>query len=97
MQIGNNGFPKRLGLISLSSVIRLIVSPATAFLFAQALGFTGAAFQAGVIEAAAPTAVITSIIALEYDVDPGFVTGAILISTLVSPLTLTPILALLGA
>jgi predicted permease len=97
MQIGNNGFPKRLKLLSLSSALRLVVSPAIAFIFARALGFTGAAFQAGVTEAAVPTAVITSIIALEFDVDPSFVTGAILVSTLLSPVTLTPLLSLLGA
>ena len=97
MQIGNNGFPKRLGLLSLSSALRLVVSPAIAFIFARSLGFTGAAFQAGVTEAAVPTAVITSIIALEFDVDPPFVTGAILVSTLLSPVTLTPLIALLGA
>jgi len=97
MQIGNNGFPKRLGLISLSSGLRLLVSPAIAYLFAHALGLSGAAFQAGITEAAVPTAVLTSIIALEFDVDPAFVTGAILISTLLSPITITPLLALLGA
>jgi len=97
MQIGNNGFPKRLGLLSLSSALRLVVSPAIAFIFARSLGFTGAAFQAGVTESAVPTAVITSIIALEFDVDPPFVTGAILVSTLLSPVTLTPLIALLGA
>ena len=97
MQIGNNGFPKRIGLISLASALRLIVSPAIAYLFAQTLGITGAAFQAGITESAVPTAVITSIIALEFDVDPAFVTGSILISTLLSPITITPLLALLGA
>jgi predicted permease len=97
MQIGNNGFPKRLGLISLSAALRLLISPAIAYVLVQTLGMSGAAYQAGVIEAAVPTAVITSIIAIEFDVDPSFVTGAILVSTLLSPITLTPILAFLGA
>jgi predicted permease len=97
MQISNTGLPKRIGLLGLTSALRLIVSPFFAYLFAQALGFTGAAFQAGVTEAAVPTAVITSIIALEFDVDPSYVTGAILITTLLTPFTLTPILAFLGA
>lgn len=97
MQIGNNGFPKRIALIGVASVLRLIVSPAIAFLIAQYLELSGAAFQAGILEAAVPTAVITSIIALEFDVDPSFVTGSVLISTLLSPITITPLLALLGA
>jgi predicted permease len=97
MQISNNGFPKRLGLLSLTSALRLLISPAIAYLFANLLGFTGAAFQAGVTEAAVPTAVITSIIALEFDVDPSYVTGAILVTTLLSPISITPLLSLLGA
>jgi predicted permease len=97
MQIGNNGFPNRLGLLSLTSGLRLIISPAIAYLLAHALGLTGAAFQAGVAQSAVPTAVTTAIIALEFDVDPTYVSGAVLITTLLSPITLTPLLALLGA
>ncbi len=97
MQIGNNGFPNRLGLLSLTSGLRLIISPAIAYILAKTLDLTGAAFQAGVTESAVPTAVITSIIALEFDVDPAYVSGAILITTILSPITLTPLLSLLGA
>jgi predicted permease len=57
----------------------------------------GAAFQAGMVEAAVPTAITATVLATEYDIEPAFVTTAVLISTLLSPLTLTPILAYLGA
>jgi hypothetical protein len=33
---------------------------------------------------------------MEFDSEPRFVTGAVLVSTLLSPFTLTPLLALLG-
>jgi len=97
MQIGNSGFPKQFGLLSITTGLRLIVSPAIAFLLAHILGLSGSAFQAGVTEAAVPTAVLTSIIALEYDVEPNYVTSAILVTTLLCPITITPLLALLGA
>jgi predicted permease len=42
-----------------------------------------------------PVAVITTIIALEFDVAPAFVTSTVFVSTLLSPLTLTPLLAYL--
>ena len=42
-----------------------------------------------------PTAVITTILAVEYDLDAAFVTGAVVLSTLLSPLTLTPLIAYL--
>ncbi len=97
MQIGNSGPPKQFGLLSITAILRLIISPAIAFLLAHALHLSGAAFQAGITEAAVPTAVITSIIAIEFDSEPGFVTSAILVTTLLSPITLTPLLAILGA
>jgi predicted permease len=97
MQISNSGLPKRPGLLSITTVLRLILSPAIAYLLAQLLGLRGAAFQAGITEAAVPTAVLTSIIATEFDTDPAFVASAILVTTLLSPITITPILAFLGA
>ena len=44
-----------------------------------------------------PTAVMSTILAIEYDVEPDFVTGAVLLTTALSPLTLTVVLALLQA
>ena len=43
-----------------------------------------------------PSAVITLVLATEYDVEPGFVTSVVFLTTLVSPLTLTPLMRLLG-
>jgi predicted permease len=44
-----------------------------------------------------PTAIISIILASEYDIEPEFVTMAVVTTTLLSPLTLTPLLAYLGA
>lgn len=96
MQIGHAGLPKQKGLIGLVVVIRLLVSPLIAFFIAPTLNLSGTAYQAGILEAATPTAVLVSIIALEFDIEPDFVSGAILVSTILSPLTITPIIALLG-
>jgi len=56
---------------------------------------SGSARQASVILASMPVAVITTILALEFDVAPAFVTSAVFLSTIFSPLTLTPLLAYL--
>jgi len=45
--------------------------------------------------ASMPVAVATTILALEFDTSPEFVTGAVFLSTLLSPLTLTPLIAYL--
>jgi predicted permease len=42
-----------------------------------------------------PAAVVTTVLALEFDLDSSFVTSTVFISTLLSPLTLVPIIALL--
>jgi predicted permease len=96
MQIGQSGLPKKLKLISIPTVLRLIVSPLIAITSAAIFGLEGASYQAGILEAATPVAVLTSIIAIEYDVDPDFVAGSILISTLLSPLTITPLISMLN-
>jgi predicted permease len=43
-----------------------------------------------------PTAVMTTVIATEFDIHPSFVTTVVTATTLLSPLTLTPLLAILG-
>jgi predicted permease len=97
IQIANSGFPRQKGPLLMTAALRLIVSPAVAWALAPMLGLTLVARQAGIIEAAMPTAVLSTVIALEFDTRPDFVTGAVLATTLLSPLTITPLLLLLGA
>lgn len=85
----------RLGLIGVAVFLQLIVAPLLGLGFATLLGLTGAARQAMVLETGMPTAVITTILAVEYDLDAAFITGTVLASTLLSPLTLTPLIAYL--
>jgi hypothetical protein len=40
-----------------------------------------------------PAAVVTTIVALEFEVAPSFVTSVVFVSTLLSPLTLTAVIA----
>jgi predicted permease len=83
--------------LSLASSIRLLVSPLLALGLSRVFGLSGSAFQASILEAAMPAAVLTTVLATEFDVEPTFVTTVVLITTLLSPFTLTPLLALLGA
>jgi predicted permease len=81
----------------LTSSMRLLIAPLLAFGLTRLFGMTGPSYQAVVLEAAMPVAVLTTILATEFDAEPSFVTTAVLITTLLSPLTLTPLLAFLGA
>ena len=62
---------------------------------AHLVGLQGAALQAGVLQTSMPTAVITTILAVEFDVLPDFVTSVVFVSTLLSPLTVTLMIAYL--
>jgi predicted permease len=81
----------------LTGSMRLFVAPLLAFGLTRLFGMTGPSYQAVVLEAAMPVAVTTTILATEFDAQPSFVTAAVLITTLLSPFTLTPLLAFLGA
>jgi predicted permease len=78
-----------------AAVFRLGGGAAAGWLLAPLFGLSGVARQAGVLQSGMPTAVIATILATEYDVEPGFVTSVVLLTTLLSPLTLTPLLAAL--
>ena len=89
-------FPReRLGLIGIAALFQLLLAPLATLGLASALQLNGVTFQAVVVESAMPTAVITTILAVEYDLDATLVSGTVVLSTLLSPLTLTPWIAFL--
>lgn len=83
--------------LGLANSMRLVVAPFMAIGLATLFGLTGTAFQAGVAQSSMPTAVVMTILATEYNVEPSFVSSVVFTSTLLSPLTVTPLLAYLGA
>jgi predicted permease len=97
IQLQHARWDGKTGPLALISVLRLAAAPALALAVNLALRLQGPAFQAGLLEAAMPTAVNMTILATEYDVEPSLVTTAVFTTTLLSPLTVTPLLAFLGA
>jgi len=87
----------QLKALGLASAMRLLVAPLFAIGLSRWIGLNGPAYQAVVLESAMPAAVMTTVLATEFDTEPAFVTTVVLVTTLLSPLTLTPLLALLGA
>ncbi len=80
---------------SIGTILRLGVAPLVAAGLASLLNLSGPARQAGILEASMPAAVINTIIAHEYEAEPQLVTANVVVSTLISPLTLSVIIALL--
>ena len=83
--------------LSVSNLLRLVVGPILALGLSVLFGLSGTARQVGVTQAAVPTAIMMTVLATEYKVEPSFVTAAVFTSTLLSPLTVTPLLAFVGA
>ena len=97
MQLVNVHWGGHLKPLLLTSGMRLLVAPFLAFLMTRPFGIQGPAFQAVVLESAMPTAVLATVLATEFDTQPSFVTSVVLVTTLISPLTITPLLYYLGA
>jgi len=95
MQLERAVMPKHPAAVAAAVVLSLVVAPTIAFGLTWLLGITGAARQAAIIEASMPAAVITTVLALEFDLDAGFSTSVVFFTTLLSPLTLVLLIAYL--
>jgi malate permease and related proteins len=95
MQIARATRPEQPIVVAAAIVISLVLTPLAAIGWAHAIGLRGAAFQAGVLQSSMPTAVMTTILALEFDAKPEFVTSVVCFATLLSPLTVTLLIAYL--
>lgn len=97
MQLYGKGLARPWAPVALATVMRLVGGAAVGLLLAGGFGLTDVARQAAVLQSAMPSAVINIVLATEYDVEPALVTSAVIASTLLCPLTLTPLLLYLGA
>lgn len=96
VQLTSLEFSENRRALGLSVGLRLIVAPLVALSFAALFGLPTLARQASVTEASMPGMVSATVLAAEYNLDARLVTAVIFISTLLSPLTLTPLLVYLG-
>jgi hypothetical protein len=99
VQLASAGIPRPNWDMLIASSIRLIVSPLLAITLAGPFGLNEPGRElernVGILQASMPVAVLVSIIATEYDMDPAFVTATVLFSTLASIFTLTTIIFVL--
>ena len=84
-----------VGSIVLASALRLLVAPVLAIPVAWVTGVEGLTYQACMLEASMPSGVTSTVIALEYDLEPDVVTGTVFFSTLFSALTLAVVISLI--
>jgi len=82
--------------IGVGVTVKLLLGPVIGFLIAGLFGLKGHARQGSVIEAAMPAAVATTVVATEYKLQPSLVTAIVFLGTILSPLTLTPLIVYLS-
>ncbi len=76
--------------------VKLLLGPFVGLLLASLFGLQGHTHQGSVIEASMPAAVATTVVATEYKLEPSLVTAIVFFGTLLSPLTLTPLIVFLA-
>jgi len=96
VQLTSLEFSENQRAMQLSVSLRLIVAPLAALFFAALFGLQNFPRQASVTEASMPSMVSATVLATEYNLDAKLVTAVVFVSTLLSPLTLTPLLVFLG-
>jgi len=82
-------------VVAVPIAIKLVIAPIVALGAVTLLSLEGTAADVVILQAAMPAALFTSLIALEHDLEPDYVTSVVLIGTLVSVVTLPVVLTLL--
>jgi hypothetical protein len=95
MQLRRATFPERPAAVMIAVALSLLVAPVIGFTLSAALGMTGVGRDVAIVVSAMPAAVVTTVLALEFDLDSAFVTSVVFVSTLLSPLTLVLLIAYL--
>ena len=95
LQLGGLGKPSRWRLVVSGTLIRLLLAPLLSVAFASLFGLEGAARLAFILQAGMPTAVMTIVLAYEFDTDHDLALNLIMTTTLISPITLSLLIYLL--
>jgi malate permease and related proteins len=95
MQLERAAMPDRPAAVGVAVGLSLLVAPIVGVTLTMLLGLTGLARQVAILGASMPAAVITTVLALEFDLDPSFATSAVFVSTVLSPFTLVLLIAYL--
>lgn len=75
--------------------LRLLIGPVVAIGVAALVGLEGLGRSVSIIEASMPSAVMTTVLATEYETKPATMTGIVVLSTLLSPITLSVLINVL--
>ncbi|MBA2528933.1 MAG: AEC family transporter [Euzebyales bacterium] len=94
MQLADTRLERIAGFVGVTSLVRLLLGPLVALGVVAVMGITGLLADVLVVQAAMPPAILMSLLAIEFDSRPDLVSGGIMLGTLLSFVTLVPLLAL---
>lgn len=92
MQLAQARLQTALPVVGLATGVRLLGGMAVALGLSVLLGMKGVSRDVALVQSSMPTAVMTTVLALEFGVRPDVVTGTVLVSTLGSMVTLSLLL-----
>lgn len=95
LELGQFGHFGQFRLVAAGVVIRLLLSPFIGWGLGALLGITGPALTAFIVQASMPTAVLTIIFTTEFNLERDLALNLIMVSTLLSPITLSVLIYLL--
>lgn len=95
MQLERAAMPKQPMAVAIAVALSLVIGPIVGLGLSIVLGFSGPARQAAILLASMPAAVVTTVLALEFNLDPSFATSAVFVSTMLSPFSVVLIIAYL--
>ncbi len=95
IQLSRASLKGSAGAILLASGLRLLAAPLIALVLVTLIGLHGLARDVSLVLSAMPTAVITGVLAAEFGADADFVTGTILVDTLISIVTISALLSII--
>jgi malate permease and related proteins len=95
MQLERVVRPEHPTAVAVAVALSLAVGPIVGVALSTLLGFAGPARQAAIVLASMPAAVVTTVLALEFDLDPSFATSVVFASTMLSPFSLVLVIAYL--
>lgn len=93
-QLANSKLKLKDPSLTIAVFMRLILSPLLAWLMTLAFGITGIMAQVLIIGAAAPTAVNSVLLAMEFDGDAEYASETVFLTTLLCSLTVTAVIYL---
>ncbi len=79
------------------TVVKMLVAPAWAWFLSGWLGMDGVLRAVSIVQASVPTAVMSTVLATEFDCEPEYVAEVVFVTTLASVVTLTGVVALVKA